>query len=188
MRAGKLATFLGGVLTLASSGVAYAGSAPKELYGKSITVSWSESRTSKSESDQQVRNIGTAAQMSIYISGAGRPFVRLISTGIGGRSRQELGGIGWVSSDLTETAPGDAAARERVEFEGRSIVMYRQFESGARRIAIDVDGTSCKAQVINGREGGKNIARRSGYGGYEILSVQVGAVSCSIREGNVFGQ
>ena len=176
-------------LTLLSA-VAHAGSAPKELYGKSITVGWSESETAKFEAEQQERNVGMAAQMNIYISTAGRPFVRLMTSAQGGRSRQESGGTGSLrSTGLTETAPGEAAEKERVEFEGHSIVVYRQFLSGAHRITIDVDSTTCKARIINGKEVGKNIVRySSGHGRYEILSVQVGSVSCSVRESNVFGQ
>jgi hypothetical protein len=168
------------------SGVALAGSAPKDLNGKSITVAWSESRALKFESEQGVRNAGTAYQMRIYISTAGRPFVRVTTVGMSGHSRREGGGN---PSGLTEAAPGEATARERVEFEGHSIVVYRQFRSGARRVTIDVDATTCKASVVNGREGGKNIVGYSnGFGSYQVLSVQVGAVNCSIREGNVFGQ
>jgi hypothetical protein len=143
----------------------------------------------KSESDQQVRNSGVSAQMNMYISSAGRPFVRLINSGMSGHSRQQMGGAGGFPSSLTESAPSEAAAKDRVDFAGRSILVYRQFRSGARRITIDVDGTSCKATIVNAREGGKNIARYSiGFGMAEVLSVQVGAVSCSIREGNVFEQ
>jgi hypothetical protein len=179
-----------GVLMLLSA-TSNAGSAPKEFYGKSITLQWSESWTAKFGSEQRARNGGTATQMNVYVSTAGRPFLRVMSTGMGGRSNQEAGGSGARrSTNLTETAPEEAAAaKQRVEFEGRSIVVYRQFLSGAHRIAIDTDGTTCKATVINGKEAGANNVRYSGgYGRYEILSVQVGSVSCSIREGNVFGQ
>jgi hypothetical protein len=174
------------VLILLSAS-AHGGSAPKELYGKSITVAWSEARSQRFESEQLVRNTGAAVQMNIYISTAGRPFVRVISSGIAGHSHHEQ--LGGPPTGLTESAPGEAAAKERVDFAGRSIVVYRQFRSGARRIAIDVDGSTCKATVVNGREGGKSIKQYSNrFGGAEVLSIQVGAISCSIREGNVFGQ
>jgi hypothetical protein len=170
------------------SPVAHAGSAPRELYGKSFTVSWSETLTQRFESDQRVRPTGRSVQMNIYVSSGGRPFVRVISSGIGGHSRHELGGRSASPTSLAETAPTEAA-KDRVVFEGRSIVVYRQFRSGARRIAIESDGTSCKAAVLHGREGGKSIAQYStGFGAAEILSVEVSAVSCSVREGNVFGQ
>jgi hypothetical protein len=86
-----------------------------------------------------------------------------------------------------EAAPGEAAA-EHVDFEGRSLVVYQQFRSGARRIPIDVEGTACKATTAHSREGGKNIKRTLAGGEAEVLSTQAADVSCSVREGNVFGQ
>lgn len=83
MREGKLATIFCSALALVS-GVAYAGSAPKELYGKSIAVTWTESITGKFGPDPVTRNVGRPYQMSIYISSAGRPFVRVIESGFGG--------------------------------------------------------------------------------------------------------
>jgi hypothetical protein len=142
MREGKLATFLATALTLPSA-VAYAGSAPRELYGKSIIVSWTETRIQRAETDQQAHNVGIAAQMDIYISAAGRPFVRINAKGIGGYDdRQSI--IGRVS----EFAPGESTSPGKVDFEGRSVVVYRQFESGVRRIAIDFDNAGCKATLI----------------------------------------
>jgi hypothetical protein len=88
MREGKFANFLGGALTLLSA-VAHAGFAPKELYGKSVTVAWTENRTQTHESEQLVRNSASAVQMNIYISTAGRPFARVISSGIAGHNFHE---------------------------------------------------------------------------------------------------
>jgi hypothetical protein len=146
-----------GVLTLLSA-AAHAGSAPKELFGKSISVAWTETITQRVESDQRVTNVGASRQMSVYISTAGRPFVRLIEAGFGG---YRYDGTSASRPSLTETAPGEAA-EDRVDFEGRSIVVYKQFRSGARRIAIDVDGTTCRAMIVHGREGGKIFRGRSG--------------------------
>jgi hypothetical protein len=174
-----------GALTLLSATAHAASSAPKELYGKSITVAWTEARTQRFESEQQVRNTGTSVQVSIYISTAGRPFVRVINTSVYDHNIHEQSGVS--RGGVTETVPGEAAARDRIDFEARSIVVYRQFRSGARRISIDLDGATCKATVVNGREGGKHI-ETYGYGSAEVLTLQVGSVSCSIREGNVFGQ
>jgi hypothetical protein len=173
-------------LTLLST-VAHAGSAPKELYGKSISVAWTETRTQKDKSDQSVRNSASSVQMNIYISTAGRPFVRVNTSGIGGGHNLHDQWINHPTS-LTEAAPGEAAA-DHVVFEGRSIVAYQQFRSGARRIAVDVEGTACKATIVHGREGSKNIQKNLASGReVEVLSIQAGAVSCSIQEGNVFGQ
>jgi hypothetical protein len=169
------------------STVAHAGSAPKELYGKSISVAWSESGTGKLRGEQIERNFGHAEQMSIYISTAGRPFIRAIGTGIGGLSyhSQSSG----TRSQSSESAPGQSDVKDHVDFQGRSIVVYREFDSGARRIAIDLEGTSCKAAVMLAHQAGSKLVSQSGPRGVlEASSIQVGTVSCSIKEGNVFGQ
>jgi hypothetical protein len=165
-----------GVLMLLSA-TAHAGSAPKELCGKSIAVKWSESITGRNGGDQTTRNWLNAHSMDIYISGAGRPFVQLLS----GHAQGTRG-----SPSLT--APGQSNVR--VDFEGRSIFVFTAYVSGLRRIAVDLEGAgACKATVINGRQAGTNIVRQSaGRGLGEISSIQVSDVSCSIREGNIFGQ
>jgi hypothetical protein len=135
------------------------------------------------------RNIGRAEQINIYISTAGRPFVRTIGTGIGGLSYHSQ--MTSTRSQGSKSAPGQSDSKDRVDFQGRTIVVYREYESGARRIAIDVEGadTSCNAAVIIGRQTGSNVVTRGGTRGpFEASSIQVGTVSCSIREGNVFGQ
>jgi hypothetical protein len=144
-----------GVLTLLSA-AAHAGPAPKELFGKSVTVTWTETRSQRFQSEQQVRNVGVAMQMNIYISTAGRPFVRLNSSGMAGRNyHEQFRG----TTTRTEQAPGEATT-EHVDFDGRSIVVYQQFRSGTRRIDIDAKGTVCRATIVNGREGGKDIERK----------------------------
>jgi hypothetical protein len=177
-------------LTLPTT-VATAASAPKEVYGKSISLSWSESRQQKTESDQQMRNIGVSVQMNIYVSTAGRPFVRVTQSGTGGHSRHENGGVRVSGGSQSETAPGDSTSGGHATFEGRSLVVYKGFESGARRVVVNFDssGTGCNATAINGKEAGKNMVRNTvGHGRVEVFSTQVGAVTCSIQAGNVFGQ
>jgi hypothetical protein len=179
-----------GVLTLLS-GAAYAGSAPKELYGKSISVQWSESLTGTWQYEKRVvRNIGANCHMNIYISAAGRPFVRLIQTTAGAGTHQVRMGGSVEHNRSWEIAPG-ASSSDRVEFAGRSMAVYTVFESGARRIAIDVDANKmgCTASIINGKQVGNNIIRQGAVrGSFDASSVQIGSVTCSIREGNVFGQ
>ena len=183
--------FLGAVAALSLlSVVAWAAPAPKEVNGKSIAVTWTESVTGRFGNEQLVRNVGRSYQMNIYVSSAGRPFVRVVQSGFGGSYGYALRMPGSRSSDIAPGEPPSTAKEYRVQFEGRSIVVYREFASGAHRIAVDVDGagTACKASVVNGRQAGNALQRTEGRGPMEISSVQVGAVSCSIREGNVFGQ
>jgi len=176
-------------LTLLSA-AAHAGSAPKELYGKSFSVAWSESVTGTFAPEQTTRSFGSAYRMHVYVSTAGRPFVRVSQTGMDGGLNFK-GAMSSVTGKTVERAPGQSSARGRVDFDGRSIVVYREFESGARRIAIDFEGanTICKANVVVGKQTGKEAVQLiTGRGRFAASSVQVGTVSCSVREGNVFGQ
>jgi hypothetical protein len=172
------------------SAAAHAESAPKELYGKSIIVTWTESVTGKLGGEEVTRNFVKSYQMSIYLSTAGRPFMRLIQGGAG-VGNHHLQGIGGVAGQL-ENSPDASQHEIHVDFAGRSIVVYREFESGAHRIAIEFDGTNtnCKATVVNGRQAGKKgLVQVSSRGGRtEVSSIEVGTTNCSIREGNVFGQ
>jgi hypothetical protein len=106
-----------------------------------------------------------------------------MGTGVGlPRNVQGIGGVA--------TFTGPDQGKDRVDFKGRSMFVYRERMSGALRIAIDLDGagTGCKASVINGRQGGKNIVQHIlGDAQVEVSSVQVQSVNCSIKEGNVFG-
>lgn len=75
-----------GVLTLVSA-VAHAGSAPKDLYGKSIAASWFESRA-QNDRTGALQN----PQISIYVSSAGRTFARVFV--VLGRPRGEFAFFG----------------------------------------------------------------------------------------------
>lgn len=91
----------------------YAGSAPKELYGKSISVVWSEAIAQRPDSQQWTRHIGESYNMSIYISTEGRPFVRLVQANIGS-SPDRAGGH---RPELSETAPGGSSGpKDRIGF------------------------------------------------------------------------
>jgi hypothetical protein len=183
----------GAFFALTSLSVAtHAESAPRELYGKSVEVAWTESFIGKRTTDSNTLSIGSAYRVSIYVSGAGRSFVRVSRAGYGGSSYHiKAGGNGGISFAPTESGPEDSSGTrgDHVTFEGHSIVVYREFESGARRILIDVsDATTCKASVVNGKLAGQRAMRQMlGRGIMEITSLQVGTVSCSMREGNVFG-
>jgi hypothetical protein len=176
-----------GALMLLSA-TAQAGSAPKELYGKSITVQWSESVAGRRPGEHATENWLNVYLLKMYVSSVGRPFVRRTSSSVG------AGRLGFGAGNLTFSgAPGQSSSGvvDHIDFQGRSIFVYRQLVSGAKQISIDLDsaGTGCKATVVNGREAGKNIVtQHQGRGQVEISSIQVGTVICSIQEGNVFGQ
>jgi len=164
----------------------------RDVYGKSITVSWSESITGKLGYESESRNASRTYQLSLYISTAGRPFVRLTQHAAGfGFNLGKRSGPGRIGN-VSQTAPDESSTStkaDHVKFEGRSVVVYRELESGARRIAIDLDGpNSCRANVVIGRQSGRAAVLRLRSGSFEISSIQTTAVSCSVSEGNVFGQ
>lgn len=82
---------------------------------------------------------------------------------------------------------------QRAQISGHTLIVTTQFHGGARlaRIEFSPDFSSCTANVILGRENGTGIARgRSQITGaaLEIKEAHVSNTSCSVREGNIFGQ
>jgi hypothetical protein len=187
MREGRqLATFLAGALTLLSA-VAHAGSAPKELYGKSIVVSWFESRQNGRHGALQNPTI------SSYVSTAGRTFTRVFVAR--GKGRWGFGHGGNLRTTSAEHGPGEGQAPgakvSGTEFAGHSLSMTSVFESGARRISVEFDDrfTSCQAKVVYGKEAGHSTIRQTSmFGGQtvEVGAIDVSGVTCSVKEGNVF--
>jgi hypothetical protein len=152
--------------------------APKELYGKTVGVTWTETREQRPEGEQAWRQVSGSTTFNIYVSEAGRVFNNIAySTRAGSAERKgEIAGSGGRS----------------VTFNGRSLLILFASGSGrATRITADFDGafSSCTAQVIRATEAPGTIVRQ--FSGIikrynEIRSTQIGGVSCSIRSGNVF--
>jgi len=171
---------LGAALASLSPGSALGGP-PKELYGKSVTVTWTESREQRPVGEETWRRVDGTETFNMYISDAGRVFNR--------QSYATRGG----SADRKGEIAGQG--NRSVNFNGRSLVAVWQMGGGgaATRISADFgsDFSSCSAQVMRAREAPGAIVRT--YSGIikhdiEIRSHQVGSVSCSIRTGNVFAQ
>ncbi len=154
-----------------SPNAATAAGAPSQLYNKSVAINWGESGTYKRISDGVNTNPVGQFQATLYVSSAGRPFLRVTSTsGRYGKNR-EAG---------PETNSGG------VQFAGNTLVMTRENIGIARRIIATFDGSfsSCTATVTIGKVSPN--ARLTGFDGaeYQIITMQPGAASCSIREGN----
>jgi hypothetical protein len=62
-------------LTLLSA-VAYSASPPKELYAKSIIVTWTEHRNQRQVGEADFRDVVVPLSLTIYVSTIGRPFSR----------------------------------------------------------------------------------------------------------------
>ena len=167
---------MGGALTLLSA-LAYAGPAPKELYGKSVVLIWSvnlEGTTS------HVQRAGFYVVLTTYVSTAGRLFTQVWQGGGAGSHAQR--------NAVTYQGPGDQSAHSSAEFQGHSLIITSQFEGGARRIAADFDPlfSTCQGKVMHGKELGKNTMHYTGINGQpiEFRSVTVSNLTCAIKEGN----
>ncbi|MCX7306952.1 MAG: hypothetical protein NTZ72_02990 [Afipia sp.] len=159
-----------GLLALWSS-TASAASAPQQLYNKSITLSWGESGVYKRLSDGGSSSPIGQFQIIIYVSGAGRPFVR-------GSSKS--GRFGGTKDRGPEENSGN------VQFAGNTLVTVRENLGIARRIVTTFDGSfaSCSSTVTIGKIGAN--ATITGFDGavHQVISMQPGAASCSISNGN----
>jgi hypothetical protein len=71
-----------GVFTALTLLSALAGSAPNELFGKSIAVGWAESITETFASEQVTRIFGSSYQIYADVSTTGGPFVRMAQSSI----------------------------------------------------------------------------------------------------------
>ena len=147
-------------------GATAANAAPRELYGKSIVVTWTEERVQeiKGSFKPALRN-GT---FTVYVSTAGNIFKR---NTMGRNSDERVG----------------SEAHDRVSFAGRTLIVIQNWSQyGARRIQVIFDQgfTSCSADVVRGKETGAAVIQ--GSHGAIIQSVKTTGVSCSLRDGNVF--
>jgi hypothetical protein len=152
--------------------------APRQLYNKTIQISWSVA-VAQTAPDGQKKNVSVAVYHTVYVSSAGRLFER--------GSRRTAKGM-----KQSENAPGAAvnAGGEAtgLHFEGNRLVGNTAFAQGARRFVATFDPgfSSCTVSVTFGREAGG--LKRKGVDGvlYTIDSMTASGESCSIREGNAF--
>lgn len=169
------------IVTLAQ---AEAQPSPQSVRGKSVTASWTETRSQRVGGQGEFVDRSFSQSLSVYVSETGRAFAkRTVTSNRGARTRSG-----------NQSSVGENSGRgQSARVQGRSIFVTTQFAGGARLVKIDVDqsGTNCTASVVLGRENGQGIAvGKSQIDGrrLEIKSASVSAASCSIRAGNVFGE
>ena len=154
--------------------------APKELYGKSVIVTWMETRDQRKEGELAWRSVQGSLALKIYISEAGRVFNDLTYSTKGG-SADRGGQI------------ADRGGNRALTFNGRSLlILMPHGKGGATRIGADFDSSygSCSAQVVRARESEGTIIKSYSQiikHTVEIRSITVGGAACSVRSGNVFG-
>ena len=158
-------------LSLASIAAPALG-APSQLRNKTITISYTATGVAKLPQGGQ-RNFSTQVTHIIYVSDAGRLFMRF-------RASNQRGSMGG------DVAPGEG--RGSFSFQGNRLVGVVPFETGARQLTVTFNPgfSSCTARVIEGHSGGV-IQRRAPDGKmYEVTGGSTSSVSCSIQSGNAF--
>lgn len=156
------------------AGFAEAASAPAQLRGKSIIVSWSERRIQRHVGEADFRPVVASQQIRTYVSPEGQVVGRLtITTGAGSSNS----GLARVPS-----------------FSGRTMTVYQLFQRGGmRRIIIDFDANfaSCTAMAAHAKEVGTRTSlawSRITNKMVEFRSATVSATSCALQNGNVIGR
>ena len=125
----------------------HAAGAPEQLKGKSIVVSWTETRQQKNEDWDNFRTVNASHNLSIYISTAGRVFSRQTnSTRAGSGSTEQVAGEG-----------GGGYAARTPSFSGQTMTVIGENKGGARRTVLDFDAgfSSCSAKAATAFEAGK---------------------------------
>jgi hypothetical protein len=162
-----------GCVTPLSFAASEAIAAPMQLYNKSITVSWSEQTSQRGPDGVITPTVNT--ERIVYVSSAGRVFVRGKRSSPGGGSKGEHG-------------PGEGGSQGVLNFQGNQLVGHAAYHGFARRVVVSFDAgfSSCSTSVVYGKSGGSRTWK--GFDGVvrELLSIGVSAASCSIREGNPF--
>jgi hypothetical protein len=174
-------TTLGISLLLLLTSVAHAAP-PAQLYGKSVKLSWTESRMERKmgESDFHGKSIGQ--YVNIYISSTGKIFNRYGA--FAGRK----------SGKQKDEISGQAGSNRGVTLRGNTLEFFQAFGGGARHIVATFDSTfsSCTATAAyaSAAGGGPQFLGHTAISGerLEVKSMSGGGASCSIQEGNVFAQ
>ena len=151
----------------------FAGNAPAGLHNKSIVLSWSETNMHKRVSDGQTGTATPSLERTIYISSAGREFVRQkASSGRNGRSGEG----------------GPERTSGRFTFAGNTMVNMMGGDGLLRRLTVTFNPafSGCQAAITIGKNGAHPVTTGVDGATYEVLSISAGAVSCSIRDGNAF--
>ena len=153
--------------------------APSALIGKSITVSWNETRSQRDVGvETAFHPVSIPFTFTIYFGTGGHVFKRVFAVAASGRA----------SGAVDKVGGGGGMA---VSFSGNTLVGTNSIGGAARRaqITFDASFSSCSAQVVTAKLAGAKTAvtKSIATGGMvEFESVSAGAASCSIAQGNPF--
>ena len=165
------------VILLVSTGLVRA-EPPSQLYGKSVVVTWTDTRSQRDGDNPEFHTVSGSHVLTVYVSTAGRLFIRQINTTQAGSGHRDQ-------------APGDKGVRTAV-FEGQSMTVFGQNRGGAQRTLVHFGSgfSSCNATTGLGFEHGQTSVSMSPITGkrVEMRSLTVNSVGCSVRSGNAFGE
>lgn len=156
--------------------------APSQLYGRSVTVSWTDTRSQRVVGLQPAfQPIAIPFTLTVYISTEGHIFRRLVAIADGRSGADERVGA----------SHSGANGGFSVQFQGNSMIAIGSSGGFAHRVQVTFDGGfgNCTARVIAAMQSGSKTAMlRSTTTGYtiEVESASAGAASCSIAQGNPF--
>lgn len=155
-----------------------ASNAPQAALNKTVTLLWAISGSGKSVDGAPV-HFNNAIALTIYVSSAGRVFLKKRVTSLRGRASREI-----------SKAPGESGAHPgSVRFEGSKMVGVQTWASGALQYTATFDAgfSSCSLSVIDAKGAGGKIMRKGPDGRmYVIDSTSIGSPSCSVQSGNAF--
>jgi hypothetical protein len=155
--------------------------APQSLYGKTLRVTWNESRSQRVQGEGVFKAVSIPLSYTVYVSSKGQVFKRLTSTTASGRQSG--------NKDRVGTSGSDSQGSGSIAFQGNNLISTANNGGLGRRIRISFDGgSSCSAEVLTGKSGTGAATVRSNATGkmMEFESVSAGAASCSVQEGNAF--
>lgn len=113
------------VLAVATLGPAAAFAAPAQLYGKSVVVTWSETREHKGAA--QGSTVSRHGEFSAYVSSAGRVFNRLTYSGLVGAPRH----YPRFQSGSSDRVNGEGSGQARsVAFSGHTMTSITLMDGG----------------------------------------------------------
>jgi hypothetical protein len=117
----KLARPLSLLVLLATQ--AHAG-APEALKGKSIVLTWSETRQQRHVGEPHFYSVNARVNLSLYVSTAGRVFVRRTNTTGSG-------------SGSFEGLPAESGGRSNASFVGQTLMLIGTTAGGAHRTLVE---------------------------------------------------
>jgi hypothetical protein len=167
---------LGVSAELVGIGIAYAGTAPAALRGKSIHVEYTVTSTHSDDSRRHVSSISR----TIYVSTTGRLFEQ----------------ARWATRRRTVVGQNDPGSSHNkgheargMSFQGNALVASIGYASGAGQMTITFDPSfsNCSGQVKFGKNSGQTMARRGLDGRvHQITLITTSSLSCSVAAGNPF--